>query len=90
VIAGRHYAAQDVAQFRLVVDEAQQRFTARPALADAEDVFGRRVQADDEQVTIEEDDAGTEAVEDIGGFARQCAIVAGTTPAGGGARRLSG
>jgi hypothetical protein len=57
VIAGGDDAAQDVPQLGFVVDEPQQRFTARAPYTDAENVFRGRVEADDEQVAVEQDDA---------------------------------
>jgi hypothetical protein len=44
LIACRGNAAQDLPQFRLIVDELQQRSSSRTAAADAEDVFGGGVE----------------------------------------------
>jgi hypothetical protein len=71
VIAGRGNAAQDLAHFRLVVDEPQQGLAARAGAADAENVLGRRVQVDDKKVFVQQDDAGTQAVDDLTGIAAQ-------------------
>ena len=62
VVTGFQDATQDVAQLGFVVEEAQQRFAACALHADAEDVFASRVEVDDQQVVVDEDDARTEAV----------------------------
>jgi len=53
VRAGRHHTAKDVTHFRLIVDESQQRFSAGSFLADAENIFGGRIQADDQKVLVQ-------------------------------------
>jgi hypothetical protein len=65
MVAGGTDPAEDVAQFGVVVEQAQQGFAARPPLAHTEYVFGRRIQADDEPVPVEQDDTGTQTVEDM-------------------------
>jgi hypothetical protein len=67
VIAGRCNAGEHISEFRFVIDELQQRFAASTAAADAEHILGGRIQVDDEQVVIEQDDAGTQAVEYVRG-----------------------
>ncbi len=37
----------------------------RPSLADAQDVFRRRIEIDDKQVVIEQDDARTQTFENV-------------------------
>jgi hypothetical protein len=59
VRAGRHYTTENVAHLRLIVDESQQRFSVSSLLADAEDVFGRGIQANDQKMLVQKDDAGT-------------------------------
>lgn len=58
VIAGNYNATQDIAHFRFIVDQAQQRFAARTFLADTQDILSGRVEANDQQVLIEQGDAG--------------------------------
>jgi hypothetical protein len=65
VVAGCRNAAEDLAHFRFVVDKLQQRLAAGALTANAEDVFSRRIQVDDQQVLIQEDDARIQAIEDI-------------------------
>ena len=77
VITGRGNSGQHVAQFRFVIDELQQGFATGAAAADAEHVLGSRVQINDKQAVIEQDDAGTQAVEDAGGMFVQRSV-AGT------------
>lgn len=65
LIARREGATQDVSQLRFVVDQPLQRFTVRTACADAEYVLCCRVQADDQQILIEQNDSRTQTIEDI-------------------------
>jgi len=58
VIAACEHTAQDIAHFWFVVNESQQRFTSRTLLTNAQYILGRRVEADDQQVLIQQDDAG--------------------------------
>jgi len=64
VIARLYYATQDVAHFRLVVEQAQERFTLCALLTDAQDVFRRRVQANDQQTAVEKNDSRAQPVKD--------------------------
>ena len=57
MIARRHDARQNILQLRVVIEQPQQRLAAGATLADAEDVLGGRIQADDEEVAVEQDDA---------------------------------
>jgi hypothetical protein len=68
-------AAEDVAHFRLVIDEPQQRLAACALQADAEYVLGCGVKGDDQQVVVDEDDACAQAVENAFGIVRCCAAV---------------
>jgi hypothetical protein len=79
VIAGRGDAAQDFAHFGFVVDEAQQRLATRPRTADAENIFGGRVQVDDEKIVVEQDDTRTQAVDDSGGVAAEWSVAGPAT-----------
>jgi len=65
MIAGDADPAQDVAQLRVVVEELQQGFAARTPLADTEDVLRSGIEAEDEQVPVQQDYAGAQAVEDV-------------------------
>ncbi len=78
VIARRTDAAEDVAQFRVVVQKPQERFPARAPLAYAENIFRGGIEADDEQVPVQQDDAGTQAVEDGLGLIADITAVIGT------------
>jgi hypothetical protein len=64
VVAGLHDAAQDVSQLRLVIKQAQERFTLCALLADPQDVFRRWIQANNQQTTVEKNDARAQAVKD--------------------------
>ena len=68
--------AQDVAQLGIIIEQSQQGFTARTTLADAENVFRGGVQAQDEQVPVQQDNAGTQAVEDALCLVADVAVVA--------------
>ena len=67
MIAGHRNARQHIPQFGFIIDELQQGFAAGAAAADSEDVLGGRVQVDDEQVVIEQDDPGAQAVDYVRG-----------------------
>ena len=69
VVATRRDAREHFAKFGFVIDELQQGFAARPAPADSKYVFRGRVQVDDQEVVVEQDDARREAVEDTGSIA---------------------
>ena len=74
VIAGGGDARQNLAHFRLVIDELQQRL-ARGALAtDAKNIFGGRIEVDDEKVLVEQYDARTETVENAAGVVLQRSV----------------
>jgi hypothetical protein len=74
VVAGRGDTAEDFAHFGFVVNESQQRFAARARATDTQDVLGRRVQVDDEEVFVQQDDARTQAVDDLTGVAAQRSV----------------
>lgn len=59
------YAAEDIAKLWFIVNQPQQRFAARAPRADAQDVFRRRIQANDKQVRVEQDDARTQVTENL-------------------------
>jgi len=77
VIACFDDATEDVAQLGFIVDKLQQGFALRTLNADTKNVFGGRVQADDQQTLIEKNDAATQAVEDLLGVFIEAAIVTG-------------
>lgn len=83
VCASRHHTTENVTHFRLIVDEPQQRFSIRAFLADAENIFGGRIQADDQKVLVQKDNAGTQRIEDVIGIATEGAVVVGTATAPG-------
>jgi len=57
VVSGFNNATKNVSQLRLIVDELQQRLATCALNANAKNVFGGRVQADDQQALVEKDDA---------------------------------
>ena len=65
VIPGDRNTAQDLAHLRFVVDKLQQRLAACAPAADTKNVFCGRVQVNDEQMLIQQDDAGAQAVENV-------------------------
>ena len=71
LVAGGGDAAENLLHFRLVIHEAQQGLASRARTADAEYVFSGRVQVDDEQMLIQQDDARVQAVEDTAGVVVQ-------------------
>ena len=77
MIARRDDSAQYVPQFRIVIDETQQRLALSACLADSEDVFGGRIQADDQEVLVEQDNARAKAVEYVSGVVTMRSVVAG-------------
>ena len=68
MIAGLQDTRQDVVQFGFVVDELHQRSAAGATFTDAKNVFGGRVQADDQQVAIEKNDTAGQRVDDRRGL----------------------
>jgi hypothetical protein len=48
--------AQDLAHLGFVVDQPQQRLAVGASAADAEDVFCGRIQVDNQQVIVQQDD----------------------------------
>jgi len=77
VIAGLHDARKDIAHFRFIIDQRQKGFSARTPLADTENVFRCRVQPDNQQVVIEQDHAGAERIDNVGGKGTDAAVVMG-------------
>ena len=67
MIAGYGDPRQDIAHLRFVVDESKKRLPTRSRPADAEHVFSGRIQVENEQVVVEQDNARAQAVEDIAG-----------------------
>ena len=57
VIAGRGDATQDLAHFRIVVNQPQQGLSASAPAAHAKNVFGGGIKINDEQTIIQQDDA---------------------------------
>ena len=72
VISARRNACEDLAHFRFIVDESQQRLPPRACATDAEHVFGGRVQVNDQEVVIEQDNARGQAVQNANGVFLQC------------------
>ena len=62
--AGHQGSHQDIAQFGIIVDERQQRLTDGTGRTYAQQVFGCRVKFDYEEIMIEQNDGGSEAVDD--------------------------
>ena len=65
MIACRNHTSEYVLKFGFFADEAQQGFAGRPLLADAKNIFGRRIKANDEQGAVEQYDARAQAVENL-------------------------
>ena len=57
-LAAAQCAGKNILEFRIIVHELQQRSAARPALADAEQVFGGGIQVSDQEILIEKYNAG--------------------------------
>jgi len=57
VIARLNDATQDIAQLRIIISKPQQRFALRPLRTYTKDVFGGRVEADDQEAFVQQDDA---------------------------------
>lgn len=76
VIAGPANAAENIAQLRLVVEKPQQGMAACALRADSENVFGGRVQRDDQQITVDQNDARAQAVQDGLGVPVRAAVAA--------------
>lgn len=56
-------ALQDIAEVRIIAEKLQQRFAIRAIDADPEQVFRCGIERLNQQVVIEDDDRGIEAVE---------------------------
>ena len=82
IVTGLQYPPEDVPHLGLVVDQSQQRLAARTLQADAEDVLRRRIEIDDQQAVVDENDARAKAVENSLGIVCRRAAVAGTLRAG--------
>lgn len=67
MIASCAYTTKKLAHFRLIVYEPQQCFTVCAFTAYAKDVFCGRIEVDDEQAAIKQDNAGVQAVQDVAG-----------------------
>ncbi len=78
VFARRNDAAQDISQLRFIVNQPLERFPLRAAFTDTEYVLCCRVQADDQQILIEQNDARTQAFEDIARFSVDGPVATGT------------
>ena len=86
MIAGLENAAKNIPQLWLIVNEAQQRLAAGPLCADAENVFGRRVEVEYQKALINKYDARTQAVENTFGICVAGIVTAGV-PGGASAYR---
>jgi hypothetical protein len=54
LVAGRSNAAQYLSQFRLIIDELQQRLTMGAPAADPEDVFAGRIEVRNKEICIKQ------------------------------------
>jgi len=61
---GHQCSYQDIAQFGIIVDEGQQRLTKRAGRTYAQQIFSSRVEFDDKEIMIEQNNGGSEAVYD--------------------------
>ena len=82
VIAADCDSCQHIAHFRFIVDQLQQWLSVSSLLADTENVFCRRIERDDQQVLIEQNDACAKRVENRCCVSLQRAVVTGTAEAG--------
>lgn len=83
VIAGFNHPAQDIAQLRLIIDEAQQGLARSTLCADTEDIFRGRIQTDDQEARVEKNDASTQGFENPPGVVVEDAVVTRTATTGG-------
>jgi len=79
MVTGCYYTAQYVAHFRFVVDQPEQRFAPCTVLTYAQDILGGRVQADHQQVFIQQDHAGTQGIENVARIATESSVITGAT-----------
>ena len=73
---GRKNAVQNVLQLVVIADHLQQRLVPGPCLADAEQIFSRRIEGLDQQIAVENNDTGVEALEYWLDRGRRVAVVA--------------
>jgi hypothetical protein len=78
VIAGCEDAAKNIAELGLIIEQAQHRFTASPLDTDTQQVFGGRVEVDDQQAAVNENNSGTETIENALRIAAGRPVIAGT------------
>ena len=57
-LAAAQCAGENILELGIIVHELQQRFAARPALADAEQILGGGVQVGDQEILIQKYNAG--------------------------------
>lgn len=77
MIAGGVDSCEDVTELRFVVQQPEQRLADRTSLADAQNVLSGRVDPLDQEVVVEQDDARTQAAQDVSGQTIEAAAVAG-------------
>ena len=70
-------AAQNFLQLGFVVNETQKRFTTSALCANTKNIFCGRIQAYDQEVLVEQDDACAQAVENASGVLIEIPVVAG-------------
>ena len=73
---------------RIIIDKLQQRFAVCALLTDAEDILGGRVQANDQQVVVQQDDAGAQTFENSPGIATEGSVVIESAAVGVAAGRV--
>jgi hypothetical protein len=61
--AGCQRTRQHVADFRILIEQRKQRLTDSPRTADAEQVFRRRIDFDNQEIAIEENDCCRKSVD---------------------------
>jgi hypothetical protein len=78
---------ENIFEFRIVADEFQEGFAGGALFADAEQVLGRGIHRDDQERAVKQDDAATQALDEIACFAVEDIVVvarrvgtAGTPP----------
>ena len=77
ILRDKTFAKMPLDDFRLVIDKLQQRSTASALFGNTKNIFSGRIQADDEQMLIKQDDTRTQGIKNSGGVAGKCSV-AGT------------
>lgn len=63
--AGYQRAHQHIAHFRVIIDERQQRMADSAGKTDSQQVLRGRIEFDDKEIVVKQDDGGSQAIDDI-------------------------